>query len=42
LNGSFEKEGVTFIGETGTSVIDYVVSNVKAEEILEVEEGDRT
>jgi len=44
LNGSFEKEGEwTFVGETGMSVIDYVVSNVKAsEEILKVEEGYRT
>lgn len=39
LNGSFEKEGEwTFIGEVGTSVIDYVVTNENA---LEEESGGR-
>lgn len=44
LNGSFEKEGGwTYIGELGTSVIDYVISNEKAnEEVKKVEEGNRT
>lgn len=44
LNGSFEKEGGwTYIGELGTSVIDYVVSNEKAiEEVKKVKEGNRT
>lgn len=44
LNGSYNKEGDwTYIGETGTSVIDYVIANDKAEEVIErVVEGDRT
>ena len=44
LNGSFEKEGGwTYIGELGTSVIDYVVSNEKAfEEVKKVEEDNKT
>lgn len=45
-----KKEGVgrkskdkTYIGEVGTSVIDYVVANEKAlEEVKKVEEGNRT
>lgn len=33
LNGSYNKEGEwTYIGETGASVIDYVIANEKAEE----------
>lgn len=44
LNGSFEKEGGwTYIGETGTSVIDYVIRNIRAtEEVKMVEERSRT
>lgn len=44
LNGSYNKEGGwTYIGETGTSVVDYVIANEKAEEIIrKVDEGDRT
>jgi len=44
LNGSFNKEGEwTYIGEQGSSVIDYVITNEKGiEEIKIVEEGNRT
>lgn len=44
LNSSYEKEGNwTYIRETGSSVIDYIVGNEKAtEEIKRVEEGNRT
>jgi len=44
LNGSFDREGEwTYIGEQGSSVIDYMVTNEKAiEEIKTVEEGNRT
>lgn len=44
LNESYEKEGEwTYIGEIGTSVIDYVVTNEKAiEEVKKMEEGNRT
>lgn len=44
LNGSFEKEGGwTYIGETRTSVIDYVMGNIRAtEEVKMVEEHIRT
>lgn len=41
LNGSFGKEGEwTFIGEAGTSVIDYVITNVSAwEEVKAARHG---
>lgn len=44
LNGNYKKEGNwTYIGKTGSSVIDYIVGNEKAiEEIKRVEEGNRT
>lgn len=43
LNGSFEEGGWTYIGESGASVIDYVIGNENAiEEIKIVEEGIRT
>lgn len=44
VNGSLEKEGDwTYIGETGTLMIDYVVTNIEAlEKIIKIEEGDRT
>lgn len=44
LNGSFNKEGGwTYIGEVGASIVDYVIANDKAEEMIEkVGEGDRT
>lgn len=44
LNGSYEEEGGWIcIGGAGTSVIDYVVTNVKAwEEIKTVEERNKT
>lgn len=44
LNGSFGEEGGwTFIGDRGSSVIDYVVGNDKARgEVKVVEEGIRT
>lgn len=44
LNGSYEKVGEwTYIGERGTLVIDYIVTNEKAiEEVKKVIEGNRT
>jgi len=44
LNGSWGKQGEwTYIGERGSSVIDYVVANEKVrEEIKRMKEGDRT
>lgn len=42
LNGSYEERRWSYIGEVGTSVIDYVVANEKAlEEVKKVEEGNR-
>lgn len=34
LNGSFNKGGWTYIGEVGVSIVDYVIANEKAEEII--------
>jgi len=44
LNGCFGKEGGwTYIGEVGSSVIDYIVGNDRAiSEVKKVEEGNRT
>lgn len=44
INSSLEKEGNwTYIGEAGTLVIDYVVTNIEAlEKIIKIEEGNRT
>lgn len=44
LKSSFNKEGGwTYIGEVGVSIVDYVIANEKAEEIIKkVDEGDRT
>jgi len=43
LNGSFGKEGGwTYIGEVGSSIIDYVRNNRAIEEIRMVEEGNKT
>lgn len=42
LNGSHEEEGEwTYIGEMGTSVIDYVITNEKATEVKKVKECNR-
>jgi len=44
LNGCFGKEGGwTYIGEVGSSFIDYIVGNDRAiSEVKKVEEGNRT
>lgn len=36
LNGSFEEGGWTYIGESGASVIDYVIGNENAIEEIKI------
>lgn len=44
LNRNYDREGDwTYVGESGTSMMGYVIANEKAEEnIIEIGEGDKT